>query len=170
MPDHPIEYEHLPFPDDFAAGYCIASEYDPNDHLMSLKGKAYLDVQQRLVWFVRDQRRAIAQGIALVPSVIRQEKVAHDPTGGPKGTGFAEYSCFIRDCFGNEAQAYGSETAVDFGDYLEKAGTKATGRALALLGYGTQHAPELVELPRIVDSPGVMSAVRAPAIPLDIAL
>ena len=35
----------------------------------------------------------------------------------------------------------------------EKAETKAVGRALAMLGYGTQFAPELDEGERIVDSP-----------------
>jgi hypothetical protein len=36
------------------------------------------------------------------------------------------------------ATDYGSETPKDFGDYIEKAATKALGRALAQLGYGTQ--------------------------------
>jgi hypothetical protein len=37
-----------------------------------------------------------------------------------------------------EATGWGSETADDFEDYIEKAETKALGRALAALGYGTQ--------------------------------
>ena len=40
-----------------------------------------------------------------------------------------------------------------FADYLEKAETRAVGRALAMCGYGTQFAPELEERERIVDSP-----------------
>ena len=49
---------------------------------------------------------------------------------------------------------HGSESAKDFGDYLEKAETKAVGRALAMLGFGTQFAAdELDEGERIVDSP-----------------
>jgi len=39
---------------------------------------------------------------------------------------------------GGTASGWGSETADDFGDYIEKAETKALGRALAALGYGTQ--------------------------------
>ena len=46
-----------------------------------------------------------------------------------------------------------SETMSDFRDYFEKAETKAIGRALAMLGYGTQFAPELDEAERVVDTP-----------------
>lgn len=38
------------------------------------------------------------------------------------------------------ATGFGSETAGDFGDFIEKAETKAVGRALAVLGYGIQFA------------------------------
>ena len=43
------------------------------------------------------------------------------------------------------ATATKMETAKGFADYLEKAETGAIGRALALAGYGTQFAPELLE-------------------------
>ena len=39
---------------------------------------------------------------------------------------------------GGSATGWGHETAGGFEDYLEKAETKALGRALAALGYGTQ--------------------------------
>ena len=52
------------------------------------------------------------------------------------------------------AVAHGSETMGDFKDFLEKAETKAIGRALAMCGFGTQFtAGELDEGERIVDSP-----------------
>ncbi len=41
---------------------------------------------------------------------------------------------------GGRATGYGSEAQADFADYIEKAETKAIGRALAALGYGTQFA------------------------------
>ena len=44
-----------------------------------------------------------------------------------------------------KSSGYGSESKRDFADYLEKAETKAVGRALAMLGYGTQFAPDLDE-------------------------
>ena len=46
---------------------------------------------------------------------------------------------------GGSATGYGSETAKDFGDFIEKAETKALGRALIALGYGTQFAQEFGE-------------------------
>jgi hypothetical protein len=39
---------------------------------------------------------------------------------------------------GGKATGYGSETAGDFPDFIEKAETKAIGRALNALGYGAQ--------------------------------
>ena len=48
---------------------------------------------------------------------------------------------------------YGSESARDFPDFIEKASTKSLGRALLLLGYGTAFANEMDEEDRFVDSP-----------------
>ncbi len=44
----------------FPPNWRLAPDYDPNDHLMNLKGKEYLNVQHRLLWFMRDQRDMIA--------------------------------------------------------------------------------------------------------------
>ncbi len=57
---------------------------------------------------------------------------------------------------GGSATGWGSETAGDFRDYLEKAETKAIGRALAALGFGTQFCPDFefgAAVGRVVDSP-----------------
>ena len=54
------------------------------------------------------------------------------------------------------ATGWGSETAADFGDYVEKAETKALGRALAALGFGTQFCEDYgygAEAGRVVDTP-----------------
>jgi len=130
------------------ATWRIASDYDPNEHMMSLKGKAYLDVANRLLWFVRDQRDFIVRGCATCNYIIRSELVEQD-----RQAGFAQFKTYVRDVLGNEATMYGSETAKDFGDYAEKASTKSLGRALAMLGYGTAAAPEMDEGDRIVDTP-----------------
>src|SRR3546814_7260726 len=45
----------------------------------------------------------------------------------------------------NRATGYGSETPKDFGDYIEKAETKAIGRALGALGFGTQFTDDFDE-------------------------
>lgn len=66
------------------------------------------------------------------------------------------------------ANAQGSETRKDFQDFLEKAGTKSVGRALALAGYGTEECMDLEEglgadgETRIADAPQAR-ATTAPA-------
>lgn len=113
--------------------------FDANSHLIDLKGKAYLQVMWRLVWFREDH-----------PDWNIDTKLEqYDPTNG-----HAIFSAKIYDENGTQKSAgYGSESIKDFRDFIEKAETKAVGRALAMLGYGTQFAPELDEGDRIVDSP-----------------
>lgn len=115
--------------------------FDPTQHLMKLKGKDYLQVAWRLVWF-RDPDDGL-------PSYgIQTEMLEH-------GENWAVFSATITDPNGMVVSTgHGSESQKDFGDYLEKAETKAVGRALAMLGFGTQFVgDELDEGERIVDSP-----------------
>jgi hypothetical protein len=70
-----------------------------------------------------------------------------------RARGWAYFHVRVEDGKGKVGEAVKSETAVDFDDYIEKADTGATGRALAKIGYGTQFAPELDEQHRIVDAP-----------------
>ena len=133
----------------YPATWRIASDFDPNAHMMNLKGKDYLNVQNRLLWFIRDQRDFIVRGLALYSYIVRTELIEQDLERG-----FAQFKTYVRDVLGNEATMYGSETAKDFGDYAEKASTKSLGRALWALGYGTGMAPEMDEgEERPVDSP-----------------
>ena len=133
---------------EFPANWHIAADYDPNNHLMQLKGRDYLNVQNRLLWFIRDQRAFISGGLARVPYVIQTELVELD-----REAGFAHFKTYVRDVLGNESTMYGSESAKDFGDFAEKASTKSLGRALLSLGYGTAFAPEMDEGERVVDAP-----------------
>jgi hypothetical protein len=133
---------------EFPTNWQIATDYDPNEHLMNLKGREYLNVQNRMLWFLRDQRAFVVAGLAQVPYIIRTELVEMD-----REAGFAHFKTYIRDVLGNEATMYGSETMRDFGDYAEKASTKSLGRALLALGYGTAFAPEMDEGDRVVDAP-----------------
>lgn len=135
-------------PASFPQNWRIAADYDPNQHLMNLKGRDYLNVQNRLLWFIRDQRALIVAGLAAVPYVVRTELVEMDREGG-----WAHFKTYVRDVLGNEATMYGSEAAQDFGDFAEKASTKSLGRALLALGYGTAFAPEIDEGDRVVDTP-----------------
>ena len=115
--------------------------------IKDLRGKPYLQVAHRLVWF-REERpdwsieteivERLANG-ALAKATIRNEHGRIISTG------------------------HKTETRDDFGDFLEKAETGAIGRALAACGYGTQFAPELEEGDRIVDGP--MEPVKRQAPP-----
>lgn len=151
----------------YPGNWRIAADYDPNAHLMNLKGRDYLNVQNRLLWFIRDQRDFIVRGLATTSYVIRTELVEQD-----REVGYAHFKTYVRDVLGNEAIMYGSESAKDFPDYAEKASTKSLGRALLALGYGTAFAPEMDEGERVVDTPverrrttsrTSASAVAAPA-------
>lgn len=111
--------------------------FNPNEHLMDLKGKKYLQVLWRLVWFREDHPNWC------IDTHLEQLSENH-----------AVFTAKILDENGmQKASGYGSESMKDFKDFIEKAETKAIGRALAMLGYGTQFAPELDEGERIVDSP-----------------
>jgi len=112
-------------------------KFNPREHLMDLKGKDYLQVAWRLVWFRQDKP------LWGIDTKLEQLTENH-----------AVFSAKIYDENGVQKSAgYGSESIKDFRDFIEKAETKAVGRALAMLGYGTQFAPELDEGDRIVDSP-----------------
>ena len=121
--------------------------FNPNEHMMKLKGKDYLQVMWRLVWFREDKP------LWNIDTILLEADADH-----------AVFKAIITDENGVQKSAgHGSESKRDFGDFLEKAETKAVGRALAMLGYGTQFtAQELDEGERIVDSP-VQRTVQKPA-------
>src|SRR5579884_272374 len=140
--------------------------FNPNEHLMQIKlgqtSKDYLPVQWRLVWFRSlcpegtietelvhlDLDRETEEEVFVWNNEKRKsEKVIK------KANGIAVFRAVVKDGKGAVATGTGSERAASFGDFLEKAETKAIGRALAALGYGTAFAPELNEEHRIVDSP-----------------
>lgn len=115
--------------------------FNPQEHFRKVNGNQdYLEVKWRLVWFRE-----------LCPNHgISTELVWHD---AESKTAIFKAE-IIEPMSGNVlSTAHGSECARDFKDYLEKAETKAIGRALAILGYGTQFAEELDEGDRIVDAP-----------------
>lgn len=113
------------------------ADYNPMDAMMNLKGKAYLPVAARIVWFRQDYPEG---SIETFHEAIDLER------------GYARYRAEVCTGLGGRATATGSETAADFGDYVEKAETKAVGRALGYLGYGTA-AAGFEEGKRVVDAP-----------------
>ncbi len=141
--------------------------FNPNDHIMQIPNKGgksdYLPVQWRLVWF----RELCPQGTIETQEIVvdlmtefegeayvwnqdkkRSEKVLKCAPG------YARFRAIVHDGKGGFATATKTEKGVDFPDFVEKAETGAVGRALAMLGYGTQFAEmELSEEERIVDAP-----------------
>jgi len=101
--------------------------FDPKSKISNLRGKEYLEVKWRLVWF-RDDRKdgtILTEVISTTPLMVKAT---------------------VMD--GNKvlATGYGSaqvkQGAVWAGREIEKAETAAIGRALAHAGYGTQFTDE----------------------------
>lgn len=131
----------------------MAETFDPKPYLIKLQNKDYLPVQARVLWLRTEHPDAAIstllkehdyeQGFALFEARISLE---HSPIAD----GMIPIKGF--------ASGWGSETRTDFRDYIEKAETKAVGRALANLGFGTQFCNDLDEgerqgEKRVVDAP-----------------
>src|SRR6266480_1187905 len=145
----------------------ITRTFNPNDHLMQIKNRNgssdYLPVAWRLVWFrsvcpggeistemihLDLDRETEEESFAWNQETRRSEKIIK------RANGFVIFRAVVTDGKGGKATATKSEKAASFGDYVEKAETGAVGRALAMLGYGTQFTgDELDEQHRIVDAP-----------------
>lgn len=102
--------------------------FDPSQYLTSIKGQDYLEVKWRLVWLRSDHPDA----------AITTQLVSHENDR-------AIFSAHVQLPDGGSSTGWGSETASGFGNYIEKAETKAIGRALAALGYGTQFADDFAD-------------------------
>ncbi|MPZ23785.1 MAG: hypothetical protein GEU28_09605 [Dehalococcoidia bacterium] len=101
--------------------------FEAGRHLRSFRGKDYLEVKWRVVWLRSEHPGA----------VIDTELVEHSAATPTESAG-AIFKARVATPGGGEATGWGSQTASDFPDYIEKAETKALGRALAALGFGTQ--------------------------------
>lgn len=144
--------------------------FNPEKHLMELQGKAYLEVKWRLVWFRQECPNGTIDTEEVLVDLDREVE-AEVPTGNwipnpnrpgkkmpekmvKRALGYARFRAVVNDGKGGRATATKSENAASFPDYIEKAETGAVGRALAMLGYGTQFTgDELSEEHRIVDAP-----------------
>jgi hypothetical protein len=97
--------------------------FDPQKHMTKLKGKDYLEAKWRLVWLRDEHPDAIIETQHIDLDLERNHAIFRATVTIPGG---------------GSATGYGSESSKDFGDFIEKAETKALARALAALGYGTQ--------------------------------
>lgn len=114
--------------------------FDPTPHLVKVKGgQLYLPVKDRLMWLREEHPEAVINTEMVHLDLDQQVAVFRAQVTLPSGA---------------SASGYGSETERDFPPgWVEKAETKAIGRALAALGFGTQFAVELDEGDRVVDTP-----------------
>lgn len=124
-----------------------AAKFDASHYLTKVNGRDYLEVKWRLLWLRTEHPEAIVQ----------TELAEHRE-------GYALFKARVAVPEGGEASGWGSESADDFGEYLEKAETKALGRALAALGYGTQFCEDFdyrtENEQRFVDAPVERPASR----------
>lgn len=100
--------------------------FNPQDHLSIVDGAAYLEVKWRLVWF-----REVHPDASLETSMVESTRE------------HAIFRAEVRVPGAGSSTGWGSEYREHFANYIEAAETKAIGRALAALGFGTQFAAEL---------------------------
>lgn len=120
--------------------------FDPSRYLTKVGQADYLEVKWRLVWL----REIHPDG------TVETELVSHSDQ-------MAIFRARVTIPGGGSATGYGSEGYSDFREYIEKAETKAIGRALAALGFGTQFCPDFdfgADHGRVVDSPIDFASTR----------
>jgi len=126
--------------------------FDPTQYLSKFDGRDYLEVKWRVMWVRHEHPEAR----------MTTEIVQHN-----EESGFALFRADVEIPNGGKATGWGSETVRDFHDYIEAAETKALGRALAALGYGTQFCSDFdfsanarPGTAQIVDAPVNLAAPR----------
>lgn len=106
--------------------------FNPRSKVRTLGGRGgaeYLDVKHRITW-ARDEHADL--------QIITEALQVSETFAFFKATvSFADELGTLVAC-----TAHGSETKGDFTDFIEKAETKAVGRALQHLGYGTASMPD----------------------------
>lgn len=122
-----------------------AQPFTPQEHLVPLEEDLYLPVQWRLVWF----HQATGPRAGYVTVEVEHDRLAGFArflTVAWDGCGEAWHPLKVHGVelavCGRVATGEGSESQSQFPDYYEAAATKALGRALAGLGFGTQFATE----------------------------
>ena len=124
----------------------LPATFEPSRYLTKVGGSDYLEVKWRLVWLRETHPDAH----------VETDLVEHEGN-------FAVFRAKVTIPSGGSATGWGSEGADDFRDYIEKAETKAIGRALAALGFGTQFCPDFdfgAAAGRVVDAPIDFASTR----------
>ncbi len=110
----------------------IAKTFDPRDHLIKLGKKDYLPVAGRLLWLNFE-----CQNFTIDTELIEMS----DKHAVFKATVTITQGQHLR-----KASSYKREDQNHFPDSVEKACTGAVGRALGMLGFGTQFTDEFDEV------------------------
>ena len=115
--------------------------------LLSLRGREYLEVKYRIVWFREDHPDWAIETELL--SVTETSAYSRATIKDEKGRIIATSHKF--------------ETQKGFPDFIEKAETGAIGRALALIGYGTQFCADELDDGKRAEEPRTGGSVKATA-------
>lgn len=116
-----------------------ARGFDPARFLTKVSGNDYLEVKWRLLWL-----RSVHPDASIVTEMVKVDD------------SIAIFRAEVTLPSGGSATGWGQEQYGDFRDYIEKAETKALGRALAALGFGTQFCRDYDfggDQNRVVDAP-----------------
>lgn len=128
--------------------------FNPGEYLTSIQGRAYLGVAGRKKWLQdltkTSMERAHAYTLVTDAHHINAQVAVFKATL----TIYDDNGMVVRSTTG-----YGSETPDGFPDYIEKAETKAVGRALGNAGFATDNVDDedvglIVDAPRGTASPG----------------
>ena len=110
--------------------------------VLNLRGGAYIQVKDRIQWFREEHPTAL----------IKTQLLEHQNEAC-----IFKAEIYLPDSKSGQlvlvSTGHKSESKQGFTDYLEKAESGSVGRALLMLGYGTQMSNELDEGDRIVDAP-----------------
>lgn len=110
----------------------MTAQFNPTDHMTKLKGKDYLEVKWRVLWFrtkhpkgnIDTDVQVLSDSVAIVKAVIYDDD----------GTRLASGMATVRSADNARMSWAGRD--------VEKAETAAIGRALAHAGFGTQFTGE----------------------------
>ena len=98
--------------------------FDPRRYQRKVNGSDYLEVKWRVAWLRSEHPDASIE--TSVHELTDQRAVFRASITLPSGA---------------SSTGYGSESPGDFRDYIEKAETKAIGRACSALGFDLEHVP-----------------------------
>lgn len=143
----------------------MAIKFEPKNHLIKVQGQPYLEVKWRLLWLRTEhpdwRTETLLHTCDLESHTAVFQARISDAAGSLLATGWGMETLF-------DLQASKSRIT----DWMEKAETKALGRALAAAGFGTQFSigdwqeDGVVDAPVTIPANGPTTSIPAPEAPL----